>query len=271
MEVAGEVTAVGDGVADPRPGARVVAVPIFGGHAEAVRVQARFAYTLPPSIDWTTGAALAVTGVTANHALFTLGRLRVGDRVAVTAAAGGVGTMAIQMAVNAGARVLAVASTAEKQALARQLGAQEAAGYEEYRDALASGVDLVLDSVGGALFTPGWRALRPDGRYILFGMASVAGRRTVRRLWAGLQVLRMGFVSPFPLVSQCRTLSGFNLSLVPHLAAELRERFASLLALVTVGELKPVVGAVFPFSELPKAHALLQSRASTGKVVVTLP
>ncbi|MCU0291941.1 MAG: zinc-binding dehydrogenase [Thermoanaerobaculaceae bacterium] len=271
MEVAGEVTAVGDGVADPRPGARVVAVPIFGGHAESVRVPARFAYTLPSSIDWTTGASLAVTGVTANHALFTLGRLRVGDRVAVTAAAGGVGTMAIQMAVNAGARVLAVASTPEKQALARQLGAHDAVGYDGYRDALASGIDVVLDSVGGALFLPGWRALRPDGRYILFGFAVAAGRRSVRRLWAGLQILRMGWLSPYPLVSQCRTLAGFNLSLVPHLAGELRERFASLLALVTVGELKPVIGAVYPFAELPKAHAFLQSRASTGKVVVTIP
>ncbi|MGV8039759.1 MAG: zinc-binding alcohol dehydrogenase family protein [Thermoanaerobaculaceae bacterium] len=270
MEVVGEVLAVGDGVADPRPGARVVAVPIFGGHAEKVRVPARYTFQLPPGVDWRTGAALAVTGLTANHALFTLGRIRVSERVAITAAAGGVGTMAIQMAVNAGARVLAVASTPEKQVLATKLGAHDVVGYEDYPAALASGVDVVMDAVGGRLFKPGWRALRADGRYVLYGFATAAGARSIHRLRAGLEILRMGRVSPLPMVSSCRTLAGFNLSLVPHLAGELRERFASILALVTVGELKPVVGAVLPFAELPKAHALLQGRHSTGKVVVEL-
>lgn len=270
MEVAGEVVAVGEGVADPRPGTRVVAVPIFGGHAEKVRVPARYTYPLPAGLDWHTAAAFAVTGLTANHALFTLGRIRVGERVAITAAAGGVGTMAIQMAVNAGARVLAVASTEDKRALTARLGAHDAVGYEGYRDALASGVDVVMDAVGGRLFKAGWKALRADGRYILYGFATAAGARSIRRLRAGLEILRMGRVSPLPMVSQCRTLAGFNLSLVPHLAGELRERLASILALVTVGELKPVIGAVLPFGELPQAHSLLQGRRSTGKVVVEL-
>lgn len=268
MEVAGEVVAVGDGVADPRPGARVVAVPIFGGHAEMIRVPAQYAYQLPASVDWQTGAALAVTGLTANHALFTLGRIRVGERVAITAAAGGVGTMAVQLAVNAGARVLAVASSLDKQALASTLGAHDAVGYDDYRDALASGVDVVMDAVGGRLFKPGWHALRPDGRYILYGFATASGPRSVSRLRAGIELLRMGTIRPFPLVSACRTLAGFNLSLVPHLASELRARLAGLLALITVGELRPVIGHVLPFEQLPRAHELLQSRQSTGKVVV---
>lgn len=270
MEVAGEVAALGPGVAAPGVGTRVAAVPIFGGHAELVRVPATHVRPLPSGIGFAEGAALAVTGLTADHALFTVGRVRPGERVAITAAAGGVGTMAVQLAARAGARVLAVASTPAKRALAAALGAHETCSYEEYPQSVRGGVDLVLDSVGGRLFRPGWRALRGDGRYVLFGFAAGVGPGGVRWLRAGLELARMGILLPVLLVSPCRTFAGFNLSLVPHLANELQARFARLETLVAAGELKPVVGATFPFDHLPDAHALLQGRGSTGKVVVEL-
>jgi NADPH2:quinone reductase len=270
MEISGEVIALGEGTSGPPPGTRVAAVPIFGGHAELVRVRARFVRPLPPSVDFVTGASLAVTGLTADHALFTAGRVRSGERVVITAAAGGVGTIAVQMAVNAGAHVLAVASTPAKRELALHLGAHEATGYEEYREALGPGADVVIDAVGGALFRPGWKALRTGGRYVLYGFAAAIGAKRVRYLHAALELLRMGLVFPSTLVQPSRTLAGFNLSLVPHLAEELQSRFAHLEDMLGEGTLKAVVGAVLPFEELPRAHALLQSRGSTGKVVVTL-
>lgn len=271
MEVAGEVVALGEGVSEPPEGTAVAAVPIFGGHAEFVAVKATHLRPLPEGLSFVEGASLVVTGLTADHALCTIGRLRPGERVAILAAAGGVGTLAVQMAVAAGARVLAVASTQAKRELARALGAQETVGYEEYARAVASGVDLVLDSVGGKLFRPGWRALRPDGRYVLFGFAAAVGPRRVRYLKAAVELARMGAVLPFFLVQPCRTLSGFNLSLVPHLAPHLAQRYQLLCQKVRDGELKPVVGRVFPFADLPQAHAFLQGRESVGKVVVTVP
>jgi NADPH:quinone reductase-like Zn-dependent oxidoreductase len=270
MEVAGEVAALGEGVAGPPLGTRVAAVPIFGGHAELVALPATHVRPLRAGMSFAEGAAVAVTGLTADHALFTVGRIRAGEKVAITAAAGGVGTMAVQLAVHAGARVLAVASTPAKRSLAAGLGAQETCSYEAYRGALAPGVDVVLDSVGGALFRPGWKALGPDGRYVLFGFAAGVGARRIRYLKAMVELLRMGAVLPGLLVSPCRTLAGFNLSLVPHLAAELQSRFARLEDLLGAGALRPVVGATFPFERLPEAHALLQGRGSTGKVVVEL-
>lgn len=271
MEVAGEVAALGEGVSEPPVGTPVAAVPIFGGHGEYVVVKASHLRPLPPGLSFVEGASLVVTGLTADHALFTVGRLRPGERVAILAAAGGVGTMAVQMAVGAGAQVLAVASTEAKRELVRQLGAQEVVDYEAYPEAVAAGVDVVLDSVGGRLFRLGWRALRPDGRYVLFGFASAVGRRRIRYLKAAVELLRMGVVFPSAMLQSCRTLSGFNLSLVPHLAPHLAERYQVLCAKVASGELKPVIGRVFPFSELPAAHAFLQGRASFGKVVVTVP
>ncbi len=270
MEVTGEVAALGEGVAGPAVGTRVGAVPLFGGHAELVVADARFLRPLPPTVDFVHGAAIAVTALTADHALFTVGRLRAGERVAITAAAGGVGTMAVQMAAAAGARVLAVASTAAKRDLAASLGAHEVVGYEGYRQALRTGVDLVLDAVGGALFRPGWKALNPDGRYVLYGFAAAAGPRRVRWLHAGLELFRMGALVPSALVQRTRTLAGFNLSMVPHLAGELQSRFERIEGMLAAGTLKPVIGAVFPFDRLPEAHALLQGRGSTGKVVVQL-
>jgi NADPH2:quinone reductase len=270
MEVSGEVVALGEGTSGPPVGTRVAAVPIFGGHAELVSARARFLRPLPLNMDFVTGASLAVTGLTADHALFTVGRVRSGERVAITAAAGGVGTIAVQMAVNAGAQVLAVASTAAKRELALHLGAHEAAGYEGYREALAGGADVVMDAVGGSLFRPGWKALRPGGRYVLYGFAAALGAKRVRYLHAALELLRMGLLVPSTLVQPSRTLAGFNLSLVPHLAEELQSRFAHLEDMMGEGTLKAVVGAVLPFEELPRAHALLQGRGSTGKVVVTL-
>ena len=270
MEISGEVVALGEGASGPPPGTRVAAVPIFGGHAELVRVPARFVHPLPPSVDFVTGASLAVTGLTADHALFTVGRVRSGESVIITAAAGGVGTIAVQMAVNAGAHVVAAASTPAKRELALHLGAHEATGYEDYREALAAGADVVIDAVGGALFRPGWKALRPGGRYVLFGFAAALGAKRVRYLHAALELLRMGLVFPSTLVQPSRTLAGFNLSLVPHLAEELQSRFAHLEDMLGEGTLKAVVGAVLPFEELPRAHALLQGRGSTGKVVITL-
>ena len=270
MEVSGEVAALGEGVDGPAVGSRVAAVPIFGGHAELVALRATAVRALPAGVSFVEGAALAVTGLTADHALFTVGRLRAGERVLVNAAAGGVGTMAVQMAARAGAHIVAVASTQAKRELAVSLGAAETFAYERYRDALTGGVDVVLDSVGGRLFRLGWKALNPDGRYVLFGFAAAIGARRVRYARAALEFLRMGAVFPATLVQPCRTLAGFNLSLVPRLAAELQQRFARLEAMLAAGELRPVIGAVFPFDRLPEAHTLLQGRGSTGKVVVEL-
>ena len=270
MEASGEVAALGEGTPGPAVGTPVAAVPIFGGHAELVSVPAEFVRALPAGTGFARGAAVAVTGLTADHALFTVGRLRPGERVAITAAAGGVGTMAVQMAVAAGARVLAVASTEAKREIARSLGAHEAVGYEGCREALAGGVDVIVDAVGGALFRPGWKALNRDGRYVLYGFAAALGPGRVRWLHAAWELVRMGLVGPSALVQSTRTLAGFNLSLVPHLAGELHSRFARVEAMLAAGTLAPMIGATFPFERMRDAHALLQGRGSTGKVVVEL-
>lgn len=270
MEVAGEVAGVGEGVDRPEPGERVVAVPVFGGHAEKVVVPAERVHGIPDELPWAEAASFAVTGLTADWALNVVGRVRRGERVLLTAAAGGVGSMIVQMAARGGLRVLAVASTRAKRDLACSLGVERASSYEEWT-VIADrwgGLDVVLDSVGGRLFRRAWRRLDRDGRYVLYGFAAAAGRRRISWAAAVKAWASMGLVHPTSLVRGCRTLAGFNLSLVPELTDELRRRFAALLREMRSGALRPVVGRRFAFGELPVAHAALQGRETVGKVVV---
>lgn len=270
MEVAGEVAAVGGGVTGLRAGDRVFAVPIFGGHAELVAVQASHVAPIPEDMGWDEAAGLAVTGLTADWALNVVGRVRADEQVLVTAAAGGVGTMILQLALARGARVLAVASTERKRALALELGATAAAGYDGWAEIADrwGGLDLVLDSVGGSLFRHAWGRLLGDGRYVLYGFSAAAGRRRIRWLRAAGAWLAMGVVHPLSLVSDSRALAGFNLSLVPTLAGQLHERHERLLEARRAGRLRVVIGGRYRFRELPDAHAALQGRQSTGKLVV---
>lgn len=272
MEVSGEVESLGEGVAGLEPGQAVAAVPIFGGHAEKIAVPATHVAPLPARASWDEGAALAVTGLTADWALNVTGRARNGERVLVTAAAGGVGTMLLQMARERGCRALAVASTGAKRRLAMELGAEAAAGYRDWEAVARSwgGLDVALDSVGGRLTRRAWRMLGEDGRLVLYGFASAAGPRRVRWLRAVREFLAMGWVHPASLVSRCRTLVGFNLSLVPGLTQELRARWARLVRDVEEGRLRAMVGGRWPFEKLPEAHRALQGRRTTGKAVVLL-
>ncbi len=272
MEVSGEVVAVGDGAAQFATGDRVVAVPVFGGHAELVAVPTTHVAPLPATLSWAEGAALAVTGLTADWALNIVGRARPKERVLVTAAAGGVGSMLVQMARTRGCRALAVASTANKRKLAIELGAEEATDYVGWPRVADSwgGLDVVLDSVGGRLTRKAWRRLDSDGRLVLFGFASAAGPKKIRWIHAVREWVAMGAVHPASLVSACRTIAGFNLSLVPGLVNELRSRWEGLVAMVEEGGLRPLIGGTWPFSRLPEAHQALQGRATVGKAVVLL-
>ncbi len=272
MEVSGEVVAVGDGSALFAAGDRVVAVPIFGGHAELVAVPTTHVAPLPSALSWEEGASIAVTGLTADWALNIVGRARPNERVLVTAAAGGVGSMLLQMARTKGCRTLAVASREEKRRLAIDLGAEEAADYDEWPSVADSwgGLDVVLDSVGGRLTKKAWRRLGPDGRLVLFGFAAAAGPKRIRWIRAAREWIAMGCVHPASLVSACRTIAGFNLSLVPGLVNELRERWETLVTMVEEKRLRPLIGGTWPFSRLPEAHQALQVRATVGKAVVLL-
>ena len=242
-------------------GKRVAAFAMDGGYCEKAAVHPAMSFPLPDGVSDGQALALMVQGLTAWHLLRTSTHLEKGESVVVHAAAGGVGTIAVQLAKAWGAgRVIAVASSDDKRALATELGADVTvdAGAADLKGALeeANGgkkVDVVLEMVGGPTFDASLAALAPFGRLATFGMASRTPPKPVN---AG------------ELMSRSRAVIGFWLAHCFTRPEMLQGPMAELLSMVADGSLKPVVGGTYPLSEARQAHEDLRSRRSTGKLVL---
>ena len=246
-------TVLGNEIAGELDGRRVLAFvrQTGGGYAERVAVEDAWVFDLPDGASFVEGAAFLTTYLTAFVPLTRQARIRPGAHVLVTAAAGGVGTAAIQLATFMGARVTAAAGSEEKRELALSLGATGAITYEAI-GALRD-VDVALDPVGGPVFTACLGALRPLGVAVGIGFAGGP--------WEPLD--------PARLVGRNTGAVGFYLGRLMGFEPELvRGDARELLALWRRGVLRPVVGAEFPLDRANDAHELIASRRSTGKVVL---
>jgi NADPH:quinone reductase len=222
-----------------------------GGYAELAVVDRSMLVELPEGPSFAEGASFLLTFLTAYIPLARQVRLRPGGTVLVHAAAGGVGTAAIQVARSLGARVVAAVGSAEKLELCRELGAEEAYVYDAIPDELRA--DVVVDPVGGDLFAAALGRLRTLGTVVAIGYAG--------GLWPE--------VSPANLVGRNIGVQGFYLGrLIRHDPELVSGAIGELLGLWQVGALRPVVGAEFPLADVERAHELVESRRSTGKVVL---
>jgi NADPH:quinone reductase len=251
--VGGVVTAVGDGAEPALAGRRVVtSTGGSGGYAERVAVDAAGLIEVPDGLALDTAVALLADGRTATMLVRVAG-VRAGDRVLVEAAAGGVGTLLVQLAHAAGATVIGAAGGVRKVALVRELGAGVAVDYRapdwtaRVREAV-DGVDVVLDGVGGEVARAAFALLGDGGRMLSFGAASgswaeVSEEDAARR---GVTLVRPGRPSP----DEMRALTG----------SALREAAA--------GRLRPVIGQRFALEEAAAAHAAIESRGTVGKTLL---
>jgi NADPH2:quinone reductase len=241
---------LGNEVAGEVDGRRVMALLPGGGggYAEYAAVDEDWLVPLPDGASFAEGASFLMTFLTA---WLPLRRVEPGSTVLVHAAAGGVGSAAILLARHLGARVIATASTEEKRRFARELGADEAYGYDDFAGAVQP--DLVLDTVGGPVFAASLPTLRPMGTIVAIGYAG--------GMWEEL--------NPALLVGRNVAVRGFYLGRLMGLRPDLvREAVGELLALWKAGSIRPVVGAEFALDEAPAAHRLIEERQSTGKVVL---
>ncbi|MDP9100638.1 MAG: NADPH:quinone oxidoreductase family protein [Actinomycetota bacterium] len=242
-------------------GSRIAGFTMSGGYCERTLVHPSLAFPLPDAVTDAQALSLMVQGLTAWHLLRTSTHLTPGESVVVHAAAGGVGTLAVQLAKAWGAApVIAVASTPEKRALAESLGADVTvdAGAQDLKAALeeANGgrkVDIVLEMVGGPTFDASLAALAPFGRLATFGMAS---RTPPAPLDAGA------------LLSRSRAVIGFWLAHCFARPEMLGPQMAELLAMVEAGTLGPVVGGSYPLGQAHQAHTDIRGRGTTGKLVL---
>jgi NADPH:quinone reductase len=246
-------TIPGSEIAGEVDGRRVMALPRLGGggYAELVAVERDLCVPLPDGATFEEGASFLLTFLTAWIPLTRMVPAVEGRVVLVHAGAGGVGTAAIQVARHLGARVVATASTEEKQELCRSLGAEDAFGYDGFEERVRA--DVVLDPVGGDVFARSFATLEPLGVVVALGFAG--------GWWEPLD--------PGPLVGRNIGVLGFYLGrLMRHRPELVREAIGELLELWSSGAVKPVVGATFPLSQAAEAHRLVEERRSVGKVVL---
>ncbi|HEY6016496.1 MAG TPA: NADPH:quinone oxidoreductase family protein [Gaiellaceae bacterium] len=243
----------GSEVAGDLEGRRVIAFVrgSGGGYAERVAVDPDWVVDLPESASYAEGAAFLLTTLTAWIPLTRQVRVREGATVLVHAAAGGVGSAAVQVARHLGARVVATAGSEEKRQVALELGAEEAWSYEEFPEHARA--DVVFDPVGGAVFAESLKVLAPLGGIVAIGYAG--------GLWQD--------VSPQFVVGRNISVHGFYLGRLTQLQPEIvREAVSEILGLWQAGGLKPLVGAEYPLEQATEALDLLESRRSVGKVVL---
>jgi len=263
-EGAGRVVELGDGVTDLSVGDGVAWASVPGSYAERVNVPVADAIPVPAGVDLRTAAALPLQGLTAHYLSASTFPVSPGDVALVHAGAGGVGLLLTQLVVRRGGRVVSTVSTAEKEQLSRDAGAEHVIRYDELDDLTAElpeivrehtggrGVDVVYDGVGKATFDASLASLRTRGMLVLFGGAS-------------------GQVPPFDLQ---RLNSGGSLFVtrptLGHYTADRTEllwRAADLFAAVEDG-LSVRVGLELPLEEAGEAHRALESRRTTGKVLL---
>jgi len=256
VEVAGTVERSADGL---ESGQRVAAL-VSGAYAEYAVGPAALAVPVPDGMEDGQALAVLLQGLTAWHILKTSARLEEGESVVVHAAAGGVGSLAVQLAKRFGAgRVIATASSDEKRELAEELGADVAldSRADDLTEALkeANGgksVDIVLEMAGGSVFDQSLAALAPFGRLVTYGAASGKANE----------------VSTFDLLGTSRAVIGFYLNHVFGADERATKPLQEMLEAVASGELRPIVGTTYPLSEASRAHEEMEGRGTSGKLLL---
>lgn len=243
-------------------GIRVVALTNGGGYAEKALAHPALMWAVPDGVTDGQALGLVLQGTSAWHLLRTSAQLRPGESVAVFAAAGGVGTIAVQLAKRFGAgRVIGLASSEEKRRLAERLGADATvdSNAEDLKSALLDAnagryVDVILEMVGGSKFEQSLNSVAHFGRLVHFGQSAREGAPSV---------------NPGKLMATSRGVIGFWLM---HLIAEpqrIGEAVSDMFDAVEAGELEVVVGETYPLAEARQAHEDIRARGTTGKLVLT--
>ncbi len=256
VDVAGTVVSAGGGL---EPGTRVCGVVPYGGAGERAVVPAASVFPLPDSLSYDEGAALPMNYLTALFALQERGQVRAGETVLVHGAAGGVGTATLQVARGLGAHTIGVVSTQEKADFARAAGADETVLLEGFKDAVKEltggrGVDVVLDVVGGDVFTDSLRCLAELGRLLVVGFAAGQGIPEVkvnRLLLGNLDVRGVGW-------------GGYAMTRPSYM----QEQWRALLPMIGSGIVAPPVGATYALDDFGRALQDMEARRTLGKAVV---
>ena len=268
-EVAGTVSALGEGVSGFEVGDRVMAGTRFGGYSELVAAKVSDMARLPEALSFEQGAAVPVNYTTAYAGLVRFGGLEPGERVLIHAAAGGVGIAATQIAKARGAEVFGTASPGKHDAI-------RGSGVDHPLDYTSSGwekqvpkMDLVMDAVGGRSFRTSYDLLRAGGRLVAFGASSVVSGEKRNLVTAARATLSMPRFNLIKQMSASKAVIGLNMLTLWDELGSLEPYLDALERMLADGTIQPVVAESFPFERAPDAHRFITERRNVGKVILT--
>lgn len=273
-DVVGRVESVGSKVKHLLEGDRVTALTRFGGYAEHAVAEGEVTQKIPEEMAPGVAVALATQCCTAYYMANDLANFQEGDKVLIHAAAGGVGTALVQMALNAGCTIYGTCSTPKKMEYLKDQGVQHPINYStsDFVEEIESRegknmLDTVFDPVGGKSARKGFRLLQAGGKLICYGVSSMNKTSTI---FGKLKVLYdFGLYHPVQLLLGSKGIIGVNmLRLADQNPAKISRSMQRVIQLNMEKKLLPVVGRSFEIGELIQAHAFLESRQSIGKVVV---
>nr|MDT0660298.1 medium chain dehydrogenase/reductase family protein [Micromonospora sp. DSM 115978] len=264
-DLVGRVEAVGPGVSSPAVGQRVAAMTRIGAWSERVLLSARHLVPVPDQVDAAEAVALVTNGVTAYQMLHRVARIRAGDTVLVHGAAGGVGTLLVQVALRAGARVIGTASTGKhdrvRAAGATPLDYRQPNLADRVRKLAPGGVAAVFDHAAGAGLRESWRSLGRGGTLVVYGSAATLDDQGWRMRPYVTAIGRLLWWGALP---NGRRTSFYGIRHDRNFDTDL----AGVLGLLRTGELKPTVAAKLPLTDAARALRMLDDRAVVGKVVL---
>jgi NADPH:quinone reductase-like Zn-dependent oxidoreductase len=276
FEVSGLVAKCGPAVKDLEEGHAVIAVTRFNGYATQLCVDRSQVFTKPPDLPFDSAAALPTVSLTAWYALQQAAHVQAGETLLVHSAAGGVGSMLVQMGKILGCRVIAVVGATHKVAAARTLGADAVIDksveslWDEARRHAPDGYDVVLDANGITTLKHSYRQLAPRGRLVVYGFHGMLTTRNglpgkLRLAWDYLRTPRF---SPFDLTTRNRSVLGFNLSYLFEQNAMLVTGMQQILLWQADGRLVVPTVTAFPLESVAEAHRQLESGQTVGKLVL---
>jgi len=276
FELAGRVTETGEDVQDLRPGDRVMACTLFGAYTTHAVLPEWQVFRAPEGIGTEQLAAFPATFLTAWYALQQLAHPRPGQRILVHSAAGGVGSMLVQIGKHMNCKVTGVVGGAHKIALVESLGADDVIDrsavdpWAALDAAHPEGFDLILDANGADSLRQGWKRLRPGGKLLVYGFHTMLPRQGGRPNWVKLawDWVRTPRFSPLDMTQSNRSVLAFNLSFMEHERELLRTGLEQGLEWLSSGLIQPPAVTRFAFDDVAGAHRAIESGTTTGKLVL---
>ena len=276
MEAYGEIEAVGPGAEHRQIGEKVIVGTQYGSYAEYITIPEVQALPALSNYSPQENAALAVNYMTAWVSLIKMARMQPTDRVLIQAAAGGVGTAAVQIAKHFGCTVFGTAGNDEKLELLRSLNIDHAINYrkQDFEQEICTqtngqGVDVVLEMVGGEVYRKSLKTLAPFGRIVVTGFASLNLQKwNPISWWKTWQAIPRASIGRMAVKSY--GVMGSHLGYQLKDTARLHSTWNELTTFVQEHQIKPVVGATFSFDDIAAAHQLMESRQSYGKIVINV-